>query len=973
MNKFIFTTILFLLLSFPLVLGNEYVIRLNDITPVNLENLTNLGVNIHKEYNNINALKVEIPEQAMNDLMNKPFIHSIEPNYKINSLLDTSLAQINHTEIYNLYGFNGSGVNIAVMDTGINNHTFLSIAGRVDFTGEGIYDDNGHGTFVSGIIGSNDSFYRGVAYASNIYSIKVLDSYGDGHGTDLLDGIEWALNNNIDILSMSLGAEMENCDGTDFISVAVDDAVSQGLVVVVSAGNDGPNSSSITSPACSFNSISVGSVNSDNNIASFSSRGPTSDGRVKPDIVSPGVGIISTGLNNDFVSGSGTSASAPFVSGVVALLLQHNPSYTPSEIKDLLMNNAYDLGFLENEQGSGLLDVQNTFSMLQTFSFESLSISPELDFAYFGDYVVSANISGAGSVVMNVSGINGEGVYCWDYYVDGSCASENNIISMNHDGSLWNGFIYPDYIYPEVHFVSSDVTWYNEPVSVGVHRNNFHLFNFSNPFSMVSNTTLWLEFNAVPTNANSHLLEVYLVSKDAGDDYFSGDWRSGEYTSLVSSLDRNTELHHTHSEFSSHHVVGLSTDELGLVNGLNLSDSFWLVLYNHMNQASRGWDLRYHDINNCDSYNAWFTSSGSGLNFYSGCPDVHFHISRRNEAIMDGANVSLNIDGEVNNVSEIFYFGEMSSVYPNPTSFITPQDEEFVNGVVNVSWLPSSVPNDDDIEYSVILSNETDYIETFITTEDVFSFDWNTSVYDDGDYELMLYYCADPRGSNLCSNSTITVFLRNNLHLSGPSSSSLFYGDNLTEYFYSDTNNFTLNDTSIFSINSSGFLTLNNFLDVGDYLVNISVSDEINVEYIIFNLSIIPTPLNISVYNYEKFVGDSDPFFEYNISGFVLDENLSYLNGSLIVEREPGEVIGVYEIFAHNVTSNNYNISFFDGNLTILEKLTTPSGGDRVLIKKTDSFSITGEVTDTKSYSLFLYLILFFSLMLFLIIVKKRK
>lgn len=644
------------------------------------------------------------------------------------------------------------------------------------------------------------------------------------------------------------------------------------------------------------------------------------------------------------------------------------------------------------------------------FSFESLSISPELDFAYFGAYVVSANISGAGSVVMNVSGINGEGVYCWDYYVDGSCASENNIISMNHDGSLWNGFIYPDYIYPEVHFVGRDVTWYNESVSVGIHRNNFHLFNFSNPFSMVSNTTLWLEFNAVPTNDNSHRLEVYLVSKDAGADYFSGDWRSGEYTSLVSYLDRNTELHHTHSEFSSHHVVGISTDEFGLVNGFNLSDSFWLVLYNHMNQASRGWDLRYHDINNCDSFNAWFTSSGAGLNFHGGCPDVHFHISRRNEAIMDGANVSLNIDGEVNIVSEIFYFGEMSPVYPNPTSFITPQDEGFVNGVVNVSWLPSSVPNDDDIEYSVFLSNETGYIETFITTEDVFSFDWDTSVYDDGDYELMLYYCADPRGSNLCSNSTITVGVKNVIEWVVPSNVSLVYGESWGgAYFVSSENlNFSVN-SSDFVIDNTGFLNVSDFLYVGDYFVEVVAEDFLNnsvsavffvgvvpaplnvtvynmnktrgdlddfsgavlmysgfvlgedagvlsgsavvsrssgeyvgvyelsvsnlssLNYDLFfepsSFSIFPAPLNISVFSYEKFVGDSDPFFDYNISGFVLGENLSHLSGHLVVSREPGEAVGAYEIFAYNVTSVNYDIAFFDGVLTILEESSTPSTG----------------------------------------------
>jgi len=93
---------------------------------------------------------------------------------------------------------------------------------------------------------------------------------------------------------MSLGAEIDPCDGTDAISQAVDKAVSKGVVVVVAAGNSGPDAGTITSPGCSKKGITVGAVDDNDNVPSWSSRGPTDDGRVKPDLVAPGVGITST-------------------------------------------------------------------------------------------------------------------------------------------------------------------------------------------------------------------------------------------------------------------------------------------------------------------------------------------------------------------------------------------------------------------------------------------------------------------------------------------------------------------------------------------------------------------------------------------------------------------------------------------------------------------------------------------------------
>jgi hypothetical protein len=160
---------------------------------------------------------------------------------------------------------------------------------------------------------------------------------------------------------MSLGAEIDPCDGTDAISQAVDKAVSKGVVVVVAAGNSGPDSGTITSPGCSKKGITVGAVDDNDNVPSWSSRGPTDDGRVKPDLVAPGVGITSTWKDNSFKSLSGTSMSTPHVSGVVALLLETDSSLKPDDVKEALKSTALDLGLDENTQGAGRVDAYEAY------------------------------------------------------------------------------------------------------------------------------------------------------------------------------------------------------------------------------------------------------------------------------------------------------------------------------------------------------------------------------------------------------------------------------------------------------------------------------------------------------------------------------------------------------------------------------------------------------------------------------------
>ena len=268
-----------------------------------------------------------------------------------------SICWINAQYVWQL-GYNGSGITVAVLDTGIDtDHPELvdSIAGGMGFGYTGYEDDSGHGTGVSGIIigkglGANDSnIYcqnisdgtsaaKGVSPDAKIWMGKVCNTNGGCFESDIAAAIEYVVNNNISkILSISLGGgytPAENCD-YDWLAQKVNWAVDSGVSAIVAAGNDGASGVSI--PGCASKAIGVGAT--DGNV-----RGSFSGTGLALDIMAPGVKINSSSINGRYGWASGTSAAAPHVAAVVALLRQANPSITDSQIKNALYTTAKDLG-----------------------------------------------------------------------------------------------------------------------------------------------------------------------------------------------------------------------------------------------------------------------------------------------------------------------------------------------------------------------------------------------------------------------------------------------------------------------------------------------------------------------------------------------------------------------------------------------------------------------------------------------------
>jgi len=359
--------------------------------------LQNLGGTVVAHLHSISADAVRLPARSLAALASDSEVAYIAPDRPVRGLLDLTAAAVNAAAAQN-YGLDGTGIGVAVIDSGITGHPDLGkrVVYSVSMIGGLATDPFGHGTHVAGIIGSDgkDSsgrFYtrtfRGIAPNVNLIDIRVLDATGVGTDSSVVAGIEKAISlkskYNIRVINLSLGRPVFESYTLDPLCRAVEAAWKAGIVVVAAAGNDGRDNSlgtdgygTISSPGNDPYVITVGAMKTnatpgrgDDTIASYSSKGPTAvDHIVKPDIVAPGNHVVSllgsvsalyknfpgntvpfsyyTAMNIGFPTPeyfvlSGTSMATPVVSGAAALLLQQHPTLTPDQVKARLMKTAY--------------------------------------------------------------------------------------------------------------------------------------------------------------------------------------------------------------------------------------------------------------------------------------------------------------------------------------------------------------------------------------------------------------------------------------------------------------------------------------------------------------------------------------------------------------------------------------------------------------------------------------------------------
>ncbi|QDP41168.1 S8 family peptidase [Radiobacillus deserti] len=346
------------------------------------------------EFPSISCCSTKVSVEKIEHLLrNSSNIKKIHYDRKVTTLLDVASPSI-HSDQLKQSGLTGKDVNIAIVDTGIYPHRDLQ--GRIiafkDFINNRTeaYDDNGHGTHCAGDAAGNglssNGKYQAPAPEANLIGVKVLDKMGSGSLSTVISGVEWCIQNkssfNINVLSLSLGSDATQSAEDDPVVKAVNKAWDNGIVVCVAAGNSGPSPETIASPGISQKVITVGATNdnntvdrSDDVVADFSSRGPTIDGLTKPDLLTPGVNIISLRsprsyidktnpqfrVDTNYMSLSGTSMATPICAGVVAQLLQKQPTLSPDQVKQQLIQACEDMGQPPNVQGHGYLNAENLF------------------------------------------------------------------------------------------------------------------------------------------------------------------------------------------------------------------------------------------------------------------------------------------------------------------------------------------------------------------------------------------------------------------------------------------------------------------------------------------------------------------------------------------------------------------------------------------------------------------------------------
>jgi serine protease AprX len=352
----------------------------------------------------VNGVSISTTRETIKQLAERPDVERIEidePQFVLNDS-PSGLSQVQVDQAWTNFGVTGRNVTIALIDTGVNmahpdlrkhiwTNTQLSNAKRSDCNhnvyvgdthGFDFYDcrpdpsdDNGHGTEVAGILigDGTEGTATGVAPGAHLMVLKALDANGKAYQSSVIQAIQYALIKGADVISMSVGWTKDEHIDRQVVRQACDNAIAAGISVVVSAGNNrSPFPSTITTPGDVPGVITVGAVDSNSVVANFSSQGPVSwtdlgypeANLTKPDIVAPGVNIVTTAPSDRYTLNAiwGTSIAAPYVTGTVALMIeyarQQNHSLDPTKIKSCLEGTAVHLGVAgkNNDYGSGLLD-----------------------------------------------------------------------------------------------------------------------------------------------------------------------------------------------------------------------------------------------------------------------------------------------------------------------------------------------------------------------------------------------------------------------------------------------------------------------------------------------------------------------------------------------------------------------------------------------------------------------------------------
>lgn len=436
-------------------MGEENIITFEDL-PIQknyVDFITSQGIRIENELTWFNSVTAYLNETQLNNLKKLSFVDRVEPvrifSFKreavmpVNQLVKEtssqdqinygmSFTQLNLSDIPIVHqkGITGSGIIIGILDTGFKWKGHESLIGtkvisEYDFIfkdsvtadqPEDVPGQHNHGTAVFSVIGGyKDSVLVGAAFNSSFILAKTEDIRSETHVEEdnYAAALIWMESLGVDFTTSSLGYnefddsvfsyKYSDMNGkTTIVTKAAELAFQRGVVTITAAGNEGNNSwKYIIAPADGFNTIAVGAVGSNNVIASFSSRGPSFDGRIKPEITAQGVSVYSASTSgfNIYGYGNGTSLATPIAAGVASLLLSAHPHLKNTQVRNILIETADNSSSPNNERGYGLVSAKRAISFP---NLEEVNNHYKLHKIFFNDAGVESN-----SVKLNYS-VNGK-------------------------------------------------------------------------------------------------------------------------------------------------------------------------------------------------------------------------------------------------------------------------------------------------------------------------------------------------------------------------------------------------------------------------------------------------------------------------------------------------------------------------------------------------------------------------------------
>jgi serine protease AprX len=418
-----------------------------------LDSLRALGVQVKRVSKWLNAVSVNGDEAIIRNLPSHDFVDSIaevkvfkrdlpqeetgidvslKPTHSYSLDYGASLDQNLQINVPLLHdqGLSGDGVLIGVFDTGFDTDhpAFMSleIVQTYDFINNdtNVRDDfdlqRSHGTEVLSCLGGYaPGTLIGPAYKASVCLAKteIRDEEIQQEEDNFIAALEWAEDLGCQIVSASLGYidwyTINDLDGnTALVSIASDLAVKKGMVVIVAAGNEGNSPTSIIAPADGDSVIAVGAVDANGDLAGFSSRGPSADGQIKPDICARGISVHQAKHTGGYGTGNGTSYATPIAAGAVALMMENDPDLTPIEIRDAIWQTGVrqaGLTYPNNDYGYGILNIAAAADYKPAVTTRDILAYPNP----FTDFVnIACNVSGPGTLRGSIHTI--DGIKIWE-------------------------------------------------------------------------------------------------------------------------------------------------------------------------------------------------------------------------------------------------------------------------------------------------------------------------------------------------------------------------------------------------------------------------------------------------------------------------------------------------------------------------------------------------------------------------------